>query len=98
VTDAGARVGVVVAYSALQALLIALLAEVILGYEGHRFLIIWGWGALLSAACMGSTAESWGRSIRSAPPRTVCATESSSGLPRKRRTSRFWRLGGWCRY
>jgi hypothetical protein len=53
--DAGARAGVIVAYSAPQALLIAVLAEVILGYEGHQFLIIWGWGALLSAACMGTT-------------------------------------------
>jgi hypothetical protein len=53
--DAGARAGVIVGYSVLQALLIAVLAEIILGYEGHQFLIIWGWGALLSAACMGTT-------------------------------------------
>ena len=54
--DAGGRVGVIVAYSAIQALLIAVLAELILGYEGHQFLIIWGWGTLMSAACMGTTA------------------------------------------
>jgi hypothetical protein len=56
VADAGAWVGTVAAYSLLQSLLIAVLAEVVLGYEGHQFLIIWGWGALLSAACMGGTA------------------------------------------
>jgi hypothetical protein len=56
VADAGVWVGVIAAYSILQSLLIAVLAEVILGYEGHQFLIIWGWGALLTAACMGGTA------------------------------------------
>jgi hypothetical protein len=53
--DAGGRVGVIAGYSIIQSLLIAVLAEVILGYEGHQFLIIWGWGALLSAASMGTT-------------------------------------------
>jgi len=56
VADAGVWVGAIAAYSILQSLLIAVLAEVILGYEGHQFLIIWGWGALLTAACMGGTA------------------------------------------
>lgn len=53
--DGGGRVGAIAAYSILQSLLIAVLAEVILGYAGHQFLIVWGWGALLSAACMGTT-------------------------------------------
>jgi hypothetical protein len=54
-SDAGVRAGVILAYSVLQALLVAVLSEIILGYEGHQFLIIWAWGALLSAACMGAT-------------------------------------------
>ena len=54
--DAGVWVSAIVAYSVLQALLIAVLAETVLGYEGHQFLIIWGWGSLLSAACMATTA------------------------------------------
>lgn len=54
--DAGVRVGLIGAYSILQSLVVALLADATLGYAGHQFLTIWAWGALVSAAAMGSTA------------------------------------------
>jgi hypothetical protein len=52
-TDARIRIGVIAVYSILQALVMALVVGVlILGYGNHAFLIIWLWGALMSAACM----------------------------------------------
>ncbi len=54
--DAGVRVGLIVAYSILQSLVVAVLADVTLGYAGDQFLIIWGWGALVTVAAIGSTA------------------------------------------
>ena len=54
--DAGVWAGLIGGYAILQSLLVAVVAEVSLGYEGHHFLIIWGWGALVSAAAMGSAA------------------------------------------
>lgn len=54
--EAGVRVGLIGAYSILQSLLVAVLADAVLGYGGHQFLIIWGWGALVTAAAMGTTA------------------------------------------
>jgi hypothetical protein len=56
VADAGAWAALIAAYSILQSLLVAVLAEATLGYERHQFLIIWEWGALVTAASMGSTA------------------------------------------
>lgn len=50
--DASGRVVLVILFSAIMALFVALLADGILGYGGDRMLTIWGWGALLSAACM----------------------------------------------
>ena len=55
-SDAGARVGVILAFSALAGLLIALVTDVVLGYSGSHFLVVWGWTALLCAASMGTAA------------------------------------------
>ena len=52
--DAGARVGVIIAFSVLAGLTIAVLSDVVLGYGGSRLLVIWGWTALLCAASMGT--------------------------------------------
>jgi hypothetical protein len=54
--DAGIRMGVIVVYSIVQGLAITLIAgDLILGYTGRTFLVIWTWGALLCAACMTTT-------------------------------------------
>lgn len=50
--DASGRVVLVILFSGIMALFIALLADGILGYGGDRMLTIWAWGAMLCAASM----------------------------------------------
>lgn len=54
--DAGGRILTIVSFSTVQALLIALLADAILGYSGSQMVTVWGWGILLSVASMATTA------------------------------------------
>lgn len=56
VADAGRWVAIIVTFSVFAALFIALVADGILGYGGSHMLLIWGWGSLLCAAAMASTA------------------------------------------
>jgi len=53
--DAGRRVGLIAVFSGLQGLLIAAVADGILGYGGTQMLTVWGWSTLLSAASMATT-------------------------------------------
>jgi hypothetical protein len=54
--DAWRWVAIVVTFSVFTALFIALVAYGVLGYGGVHMLVIWGWGSLLCAAGMASTA------------------------------------------
>jgi hypothetical protein len=56
VADAWRWVAIIVTFSVFTALFIALVADGVLGYGGSHMLVIWGWGSLLCAASMASTA------------------------------------------
>jgi hypothetical protein len=53
--DAGSRTLLIVVFSAVQALLIAAVANGILGYGGTQMLTVWAFSTLLSAAAMATT-------------------------------------------
>jgi hypothetical protein len=53
--DAGSRTLLIAVFSGLQALLIAAVADGILGYGGTHLLTVWAFSTLLSAAAMVST-------------------------------------------
>ena len=53
--DAGSRILLIAAFSSLQALLIAAVADGILGYGGAQLLTVWAFSTLLSAAAMATT-------------------------------------------
>jgi hypothetical protein len=53
--DAGSRVLLIAVFSGLQGLLIAAVADGILGYGGTQMLTVWAWSTLLSAAAMTTT-------------------------------------------
>ena len=53
--DAGSRTLLIAVFSGLQALLIAAVADGILGYGGTHMLTVWAFSTLLSAAAMVST-------------------------------------------
>lgn len=50
--DAGRRIGLIVSFSGVTALVIAGMADAILGYGGTHILTIWAWGTLLCTASM----------------------------------------------
>jgi hypothetical protein len=54
VADAGFRMLVILGYSGLAALLVAVLAGPLLGYYSGNLLTLWGWGTLLCAAAMAA--------------------------------------------
>jgi hypothetical protein len=53
--DAGSRALLIAVFSGLQALLIAAVADGIIGYGGTHMLTVWAWSTLLSAASMATT-------------------------------------------
>jgi hypothetical protein len=53
--DAGSRVLLIAGFCALQGLLIAAVADGILGYGGTHMLTVWAWSTMLSAASMVSS-------------------------------------------
>jgi hypothetical protein len=53
--DAGSRTLLITVFSGLQALLIAAVADGILGYGGTQMLTVWAFSALLSVAAMATT-------------------------------------------
>jgi hypothetical protein len=53
--DAGSRALLIVVFSGLQGLLIAAVADGILGYGGTHMLTVWAFSTLLSAAAMATT-------------------------------------------
>ncbi len=53
--DAGSRTLLIAVFSGLQALLIAAVADGILGYGGTHMLTVWAFSTLLSAAAMATT-------------------------------------------
>ena len=55
-SDAALRTLLIVAFSGLSALLVALFCDPILGYYDGQFLALWGWGTLLCAVAMASGA------------------------------------------
>jgi hypothetical protein len=50
--DAVRRMVLVVSYGGALSLAVAAVAVPLLGYTAHQFFDVWGWGALLTAACM----------------------------------------------
>lgn len=56
VADGALRTLLILGFSVVTALLVALLSGPILGYYGGDFLTLWGWGTLLCAAVMASSA------------------------------------------